>query len=570
MRQYAAGRHDLQAGKFAAGHLLQLPSVLYRQAKTRGHFGAGGTVSPPLRRLIFGGVARAFGEPPSASARPPAPLAGRKALLFALMTALWIAAGLFGRDPWKPQETEFAVLVAAQNGALPDLPDAARPRTPPTWYLDVAAASARLFSPPLSSHEGARIINALLLAGGFAFIGLAAGGGARGGWMAVLLTLGMTGFVVRAHLLNVAAAAFFGAAMLLWGALRLRRHALAGGGFVGGAAVFLFAAASPSAALFAAGGVFAALSRAEWRRPSVVAGLTAAAVFFVPLALLSPAAETAAAAFAPKNDWTVAADLARLSAWVLFPTLPLAAAALWRRRNTDATMFLCMTMTAAAAAHFLLFGGREEDLFWMMPPLAVFAARGLESLPDDCAVILDWFAVIVAGACCVGGMWAAWFLWQSGVGAEWAAEWFDRFPLLRTPQISAWTAVPAALITISWIGLAANFGRSNERAILNWSCGVTVAWCVFNLLWTPVLDSGKSYRRTAAAVLAASGGECVSASSSAGATAAQLYYFGVAAGDDSCRWRLQRDSETAPAGFAREWTGGRYGAQNYVLYRKII
>ena len=514
-------------------------------------------------------MARAFGEPPSASVRPPAPLPRRKSLLFALLAALWIFAGLFGRDPWKPQETEFTVVVAAQNGALTGLPSTARPHAPPSLYLDLAAFAARLFSPLLPPHEGARLVNVLLLAGGFAFIGLAAGGGARGGWMAVLLTLGMTGFVVRAHLLNLAAAEFFGAAMLLWGAVRLRRHALAGGVFVGGAAVFLFAAASPAVALFAAFGVFAALLRREWRRPSVISGLTAAAAFFVPFALLSPAAETAGDAFAFSNKWTAAADLARLSAWALFPALPLAAAALWRRRTTDATMFLCLTMAAAAAAHFVLFGGREEDLFWMIPPLAVFAARGLDDLPGDCAVILDWFAVIVVGVCCVGGMWAAWLLWQSGVDAEWTAEWRARFPLLQSPQFSAWTVLPAALITASWLGLAANFGRSNERAILNWSCGVTVAWCVFNLLWTPVLDSGKSYRRMAAAVAAESGGECVFSSSAAGDAAAQLYYFGVAAGGDSCRWRLLRDSEAAPSGFAREWTGGRYDKQNYVLYRRI-
>ena len=516
-------------------------------------------------------MARAFGEPPaSVNVRPSAPLEARKAFLLALLAAVWIFAGLFARDPWKPQETEIAVYVAMQNGALPDLPDASRPRLSPSLYLEMAAFSARLFSPPLEMHEGARMLNALLLAGGFLFIGLAAGRSARIGWMAVLLALGMTGFVVRAHLLNSAAAAFFGAAMVLWGAATMRRHALAGGGFVGGGAAFLFAAASPSVAVFAAAGAFAAFWRKEWRRSSAAAGWTAAAVFFAPLALLSLSDGELAAAFLPKNDWTVIADLARLSAWALFPTLPLAAAILWRRKGSaDATMFLCLTFAFAAAAHFLLFGGREEDLFWMMPALAVFAARGLADLPADAAAILDWFAVIVAGVCCAGGMWAAWLLWQNGFGESLAEEWLARFPLLQTPQFSFWTAIPAALITALWIGLAANFARSNERAILNWSCGVTVVWCVFNLLWTPALDSGKSYRRTAAAVSAASGGECVRASGGAAEAAAQLYYFGVAAGGEECVWLLQGDEESAPPGFSFAWSGGRYGRQNYILYRRL-
>ena len=510
-------------------------------------------------------MARVFGETPSPVVRPPAPPATYKQFLFALLAALWIAAGLFGRDPWKPQETDFVAAVAAQNGAIPQN---AAPKTPPSLYLDIAAESARLFSPLLPLHEGARMINALLLAGGFLFIGLAAGG-IYGGWLAVLLALGITGFVVRAHLLNLAVAEFFGAAMMLWGAVRLRRHALSGGAWTGLGAAFLFAAASPAAALCAALGVLGVFVRREWRRASVIAGMTAAAMFFTP-ALLSAAAEDAGAAFAFKNIPGAAADFVRLSAWGLFPVLPLAAAVLWRRR-TDAEMFLCLTMTAAGAAHFMAFGaGNEEGLFLLIPPLAVFVARGMAGLPEDCAIILDWFAIIIAGVCCVGGMWTAWILWQSGIGAEWMEEWRARFPYLQTPSFSAARAVPAALITIFWIGLAANFGRSNERAILNWSCGVTVVWCVFNLLWTPAVDSGKSYRRTAESVAAFSGDECVSASASASAAAAQLYYFGVAAGDKSCDWHFSRASENAPAGFVAEWTGGRYDEKNYVLYRRLI
>ena len=515
------------------------------------------------------GSGRAFGEPPHAvQFRPPAPLAPHKFFLFALVAALWICSGIFGRDPWKPQETDFTVLIAEKTGMLSGLPEESRPAALSSFYLDAAAAAAELFSPLLPLHEGARLVNVLLLAAGFLLVGLSAGGGVRRGWVAVFLTMGMAGLMVRAHLLNLAVPAFFGAAVVLWGGMRLRRHALAGGGIAGGGAAFLYAAVSPSVAVFAAAGVLLALWRKEWRRPSVVAGLAAAAVLFAPVALLSPAATTAGKAFIPENDWTAAVDLARIAAWSLFPALPVAAAALWLHGRVSAESFLCLALAAAAAAHFILFGQGEEDLFWLMPPLAVFAARGLEKMPDDYAAILDWFAVIVAGICCVGGMWAAWFLMQSGADAEWLAEWRGRFPLMNMPEVSAWKITAAALATVLWAGLAANLGRSNERAVLNWSIGVAVIWSVFNLLWTPVIDSGKSYHSMAAEISAQSGAECVFTSRAAGAAAAQVYYFGVKPGGEDCPFRLQSAAESPPEGFGEIWTGGRYGEKNYGLYRK--
>lgn len=205
-----------------------------------------------------------------------------------------------------------------------------------------------------------------------------------------------------------------------------------------------------------------------------------------------------------------------------------------------------------------------------MPALSVFAARGLEILPDDYAVILDWFAVIIVGVCCVGGMWAAWMLWQTGAGAEWTESWQNRFPLLTTPSEAAagWKVILAGMATVLWVGLAANFGRSNERAILNWSCGIATAWCVFNLLWMPVVDSGKSYRGMSEAVKMETEGGCMDASPGAGSAAAQLYYFGVPAGDATCLWKLQEKSEQPPSDFTPRWEGGRYNRKNYILYRK--
>ena len=512
-------------------------------------------------------TARVFGELPAATMLSDTPYGLRKTFLFILMVALWIGAGLIGRDPWSPQETGFVIFIAEKNGIITGLPESARPEMPASAYPTWAAVSAAAFSSWLPAHEGARMLNAILLALTLAFIWSAAGGGRRG-WMAVLLTFGMTGLMVRAHLLNLAVPAFFGAAMLLQGASLLRTHALLGGIILGMSAAFLLATASPGVAPFALVGAAAVLLRSEWRRPRVFAGLLVAAVFFAPLAFLTLSAEHFTT-LSPNNDWTRVSDFLRLAAWALFPTLPIAVTVLGHGR-IDSTMFLCITMTAAAAVHFMLFGGREEDLFWLMPALAVFTARGLERLPDNYASILDWFAVIIVGVGCVGGMWVGWVLWQTGAGNDWTAIWRERFPLLGFPSEAAvgWKVMLALTVTVLWAGMAANFGRSNERAILNWSCGIAAAWCVFNLLWMPVVDSGKSYRGMAADVMIETDGGCMDASAAAGGAAAQLYYFGVNAGDSSCLWRLQAKSESPPEDFKSVWEGGRYDRKNYVLYRR--
>ena len=82
-------------------------------------------------------TARVFGELPAATMLSDTPYGLRKTFLFILMVALWIGAGLIGRDPWSPQETGFVIFIAEKNGVITGLPESARPEMPasayPTW-----------------------------------------------------------------------------------------------------------------------------------------------------------------------------------------------------------------------------------------------------------------------------------------------------------------------------------------------------------------------------------------------------------------------------------------------------
>src|SRR5512140_2768039 len=106
------------------------------------------------------------------AAQPPITL-----LWIWILAAAWILPGLIGHDPWKPDEgyTFGLVYSLLQSGdwVVPMLAHEPFMEKPPLFYLS-AAATARLFSPPLALHDAARLATGLYMALTFAFIAGAA------------------------------------------------------------------------------------------------------------------------------------------------------------------------------------------------------------------------------------------------------------------------------------------------------------------------------------------------------------------------------------------------------------
>ena len=526
---------------------------------------------------------RVFGALPgteSGGRRGTQPYSWRKCFLCALICLVWLGFGLIGRDPWKPSEPDWVVLIAdmLDTPSFENAPAAAQPPPLVSGYPILAAFFARILLPWLEIHEGARMLNVLLLAGGLLLIGGAVGR-SRAGWMAALLAAGTTGFLVRAHLLNLAVPSFFGMALLLWGAVLLRRNALVGGAAVGGALGFLCLFAMPTTAVAGGLGLLATMGRKDWRLPSVAAGLPIALVFFAPCLLFLQMAAAHAnvgviawlgQSFMPSISAETPANTLRIALWALFPILPIAVVALWQHRRAfwaTPVNGLCVMLAMAAVAHFLLYGDQEEDFFFLLPPLSVLAAWGIFRLPDSYAAILDWFALGVVGLCVVGGMWAVWLILQTAAPAILAVDIDNRFAFLPMLEVSWWKVWAAAAVTVLWVGLAVNIGRSNERAVLNWSCGMAVVWCVFNLLWVKDVDAVKSYRGMAQELAVYAGGDCIMSQGVDMATLRQLYYFRVPLQEGGCGYVLRR-TEVPPQNLgAKVWQGGRYGEKNYVLYK---
>src|SRR5512144_2348229 len=83
-----------------------------------------------------------------------------KASFLFLLCAAWILPGLVGHDPWKPDEAYGFGLVLGilKTGDLvvPTLAGEPFMEKPPLCYA-TAAATARIASPLLAPHDGARL-----------------------------------------------------------------------------------------------------------------------------------------------------------------------------------------------------------------------------------------------------------------------------------------------------------------------------------------------------------------------------------------------------------------------------
>jgi hypothetical protein len=141
----------------------------------------------------------------------------------------------------------------------------------------------------------------------------------------------------------------------------------------------------------------------------------------------------------------------------------------------------------------------------------------------------------------------------------------------------------AALLTLMWIAVVARSLRSNRRAIVNWTAGITMVWMLMMTLGLPLVDQARSYRGLAARVVAnlPKGFDCVARRGVGDAQRALLDYFAnlrTFSDDDPagqrCNTVLVQASPLrvppAPPRSEEVWRGARPGDRNelFILYRR--
>ncbi|HEY5897183.1 MAG TPA: hypothetical protein VIV54_06445 [Burkholderiales bacterium] len=472
--------------------------------------------------------------------------------------------GLFGHDPWKPDEAYSFGLVyhilESGDWLVPTLGGEPFVEKPPVFFW-TAAIFARLFGWALPLHDAARLASAFFVGLALWFTYLAA----ERRLSAPLLLAGCLGYLQHAHQLITDNALVAGVAMGLYG-LGARRGLLLGTG--AGIAFLSKGLLGPG---FLALTAVAMLFFREWRQSRRIYARALAA--FAPWALIWPwllyrhSPELFHEWFWVNNfgRFTGSAGLggvldhalyAKSLAWFALPAWPLALWAVYRQRwarplQLPIVAFVVMFAVLSAAS-----SARTVYGLPMLVPIALLGAQGLDSLPAWIARPID-----------VAAVWGCALL-ASALGLAWlafTAGWRPAFLEAQSPGYVPHIGVIAPIAALAVTGLWAAALPAEPRLPMHWLAGVTLVWGLAMTLWLPWLDHAKSYRGVIADMQRARPqGQCVAARALTEPQRALFHYFaGIKAGAGDCPLLLvhtgTNEAPNVGQGWKRLWHGTRPG-----------
>src|SRR3989338_6295941 len=338
----------------------------------------------------------------------PHPVTPAKALLLAVLILIWVATGLVGHDPWKPDEaTGFGLIYSMlQSGdwLAPALAGEPYMDKPPLFYW-TAALFARLFSPLLPLY------------------------GENRGWAAAIILLGCVGMLVRAHQMITDLALLAGCAMMMLGFSLSQERAMRAGVLIGtGMGIGFMSKGFIAPVLFV---LIAALLPAlfrQWRVRNYFSSMAIAALCALPWLTIWPLLlyQHSPRLFA---DWIWAHNIGhwldyaksgpsreslyylKNLPWLAWPALPLAAWVVWQSRHRIAqrddlqlplVAFGVMLVTLSFVPHI-----KEVFALPMLLPITLLATASLSSLKRGAANALDWFGLMTFALAAIL-MWWGW------------------------------------------------------------------------------------------------------------------------------------------------------------------
>jgi 4-amino-4-deoxy-L-arabinose transferase-like glycosyltransferase len=340
--------------------------------------------------------------------------------------------GLIGHGPWKPLEsTGISIVKNVLEGGSWIAPVAigeTSVETPPLYYL-TAAISAKLFSPILNIHDGARLMNAAWMTIVLLMVGMSGRElWTRGvGRHAAFIMMGTIGLVITAHSLTPEIAGLASTATGFYAlALSKRRPWRASGLFGLALAVgFLADGVMPILILMSTAILLPILFKA-WRTQSYATVLSVALLIASPLIVAwlmmfhyeSPDLFTAwwqatLADFGQSNHLY----FLRILIWYAWPALPLAMWGLWRHRSQLASKPKFQLMLVFFTTSLLLLGvgatARDTNALPLLLPLVALGAGSVEQLKRGAAAALNWFGIILFAL--IGFLiWLGWFAMMTG------------------------------------------------------------------------------------------------------------------------------------------------------------
>lgn len=540
------------------------------------------------------------------SYKPESTITPAKTILLVLLCAVWLLTGLIGHDPWKPEETHsFGVvyhILQSGDWLVPTIAGEPYLEKPPLFYM-TAAVLAKLMSPLLLLHDGARLASGLYMGLALLFIGLSGRElyGKSSGWGAAIILMGCLGILVRAHLLITDIPLLTGCAMMLYGfALSPRRRYLAGWWIGVGVGIGFLSKG------FIALGFFSFISLGllafqNWRNRDYAITLAVALLCALPWLTIWP---TLLYLRSPNlfAEWFYVGNVDRLLiqvhrgnylqigeyfqliSWMAWPATPLALWTLWDARkkllNESEYQLPLLTWLVMMLTLSLVPTVQDQFALPMLLPLTLLATASLRTLRRGAANALDWFGIMTFALIAIV-LWAGWvgLLLDSGAKITTLLKAFQPNYTPEFQPIAFWAAV---VFSVMWMALVWRVGRSIRRSVINWAAGVTLIWLLAMTLWLPWLENNKSYRSTVEGIKLALPAKynCVAGTNLGLGQRAMLHYFGdIIVGSQPnpvCDLMLVQGTpevELFQPGerWKKIWEGGRPGDKNerYRLYRRI-
>jgi 4-amino-4-deoxy-L-arabinose transferase-like glycosyltransferase len=535
------------------------------------------------------------------------PRAAPAAIAVGALLCAWALIGLFGRDPWKPDEA-YTVgvvyeMVQTGNWTVPAIAGEPFLEKPPLFYAS-AAFFAWALRDRLPLHEAARIATVFYVAIALLFLALTARAlyGPGAAVPAVLLVAGSAGLLSPAHLLLTDNALLAGFAVALFGLAIAPARPAAGGiltGLGAGCAFLAKGLLGPGVVVLTALAlrfVPAGEGRA-YRRSFAWAAAAAAPWLIVWPAMLHGQSPALFDEWFWKNNigrFTGEAQLGpELDHWMYLrilpafamPLLPIAAWSLWRAARESGRRLLqwrfAVPLASASVLLLVLSASSSSRNVYLLPvllPLGLLCVATPQSLASPLARWLGQLGAAGAAALTLAAvaLWGALLAgWPEGI----AERLLARNPGY-VPSASAWAVAAALAFALSWLALLRIPWRG-LRMPLTWTGSLTMAWAIAVVLWLPYVDHGKSYRGVMAQMSShVPSGECVATRGLRETHLAMVAYFGhvrslpqESPAGAACRWLLLERSGSVPAPGATwslAWSGARPGdhGERLWLFRK--
>ena len=439
-----------------------------------------------------------------------------KTVLFLLICAAWLLPGLLGHDPWK---TEEAVTLGAVNGMLssgdwvvPTLAGEPYLARPPLYYL-TAIVFIKAFSFLFPLHDAARLATAFYMVLTLIFTGLAgiALYGGRFGRVTVMILIGNLGLLIRSHEMNSDIALLCGYAIALYGMVLCSTRFVLGGALLGtGIGIGFMSRGLIAPLIIGSIALLLPVMFRDLRSRGVSLFYGSALLAALPWLLLWPLAlwQRSPQLFETwfwVNNVNLLADFAGRAdllfyfnslPWYAWPSLPLALWTLWeggkrgfRRKEIQLPLLAFIVMLVFLSLSPL---PREAGTMPMLLPLTLLAAAGIDTLRRGAASALDWFGMMTFGLFSAL-LWLGWLAMVSGK-PEAAARSLREYHPGFLFQFDPLPFVFALALTVIWLVAITRSRRSNRRAIVNWTAGITTFWMLAMTLWLPFVDAGRSYR----------------------------------------------------------------------------